>query len=54
MLSNSHLRIQQEAIMQKENIQTEQAPAAIGPYVQAVRVGDLIYTVRFELNKVFC
>lgn len=30
--------------MQKENIHTEQAPAAIGPYVQAVRVGDLIYT----------
>jgi 2-iminobutanoate/2-iminopropanoate deaminase len=30
--------------MQKENIHTEQAPAAIGPYVQAVKVGDLIYT----------
>lgn len=30
--------------MQKENIHTEQAPAAIGPYVQAVRVGELIYT----------
>jgi 2-iminobutanoate/2-iminopropanoate deaminase len=30
--------------MHKENIHTDQAPAAIGPYVQAVRVGDLIYT----------
>jgi len=30
--------------MQKETIHTEQAPAAIGPYAQAVRVGDLIYT----------
>jgi len=30
--------------MQKENIHTDQAPGAIGPYVQAVRVGDLIYT----------
>jgi 2-iminobutanoate/2-iminopropanoate deaminase len=30
--------------MQKENIHTNQAPAAIGPYTQAVRVGDLIYT----------
>jgi 2-iminobutanoate/2-iminopropanoate deaminase len=30
--------------MPKENIHTDQAPAAIGPYVQAVRIGDLIYT----------
>ena len=30
--------------MQKETIHTDQAPAAIGPYVQATRVGDLIYT----------
>ena len=30
--------------MQKENIHTDQAPGAIGPYVQAVRVGELIYT----------
>ena len=30
--------------MPKESIHTDQAPAAIGPYVQAVRVGDLIYT----------
>ena len=30
--------------MQKETIHTKQAPAAIGPYVQAVRVGELIYT----------
>ena len=28
----------------KEIIATEQAPAAVGPYSQAVRVGDLIYT----------
>ena len=30
--------------MTKETIHTDQAPAAIGPYVQAVCVGDLIYT----------
>jgi 2-iminobutanoate/2-iminopropanoate deaminase len=30
--------------MQKEIIHTDLAPKAIGPYVQAVRVGDLIYT----------
>ena len=30
--------------MAKETIHTDQAPAAIGPYVQAVRVGGLIYT----------
>lgn len=30
--------------MHREKIHTDQAPAAIGPYVQAVRVGDLIYT----------
>jgi 2-iminobutanoate/2-iminopropanoate deaminase len=30
--------------MRKENIHTDQAPGAIGPYVQAVRVGELIYT----------
>jgi 2-iminobutanoate/2-iminopropanoate deaminase len=28
----------------KEIIATEKAPAAVGPYSQAVRVGDLIYT----------
>ena len=28
----------------KQVISTENAPAAIGPYSQAVRVGDLIYT----------
>jgi 2-iminobutanoate/2-iminopropanoate deaminase len=28
----------------KEIISTEGAPAAVGPYSQAVRVGDLIYT----------
>ena len=27
-----------------EKIATEQAPAAIGPYSQAVRVGNLVYT----------
>lgn len=30
--------------MQKEKIHTHQAPDAIGPYVQAVRVGNLVYT----------
>ena len=30
--------------MTKRTIQTEQAPAAIGPYSQAIRVGDFLYT----------
>ncbi|MBV51463.1 MAG: reactive intermediate/imine deaminase [Nitrospinae bacterium] len=30
--------------MKKRVIQTDQAPAAIGPYSQAVRVGDFLYT----------
>jgi len=30
--------------MNKEVIATDKAPAAVGPYSQAVRVGDLIFT----------
>ena len=30
--------------MQKEIINTPNAPAAIGPYVQATRLGDLVFT----------
>jgi len=30
--------------MNKEIIQTEHAPAAVGPYSQAVRVGQFVYT----------
>jgi 2-iminobutanoate/2-iminopropanoate deaminase len=30
--------------MNRQVISTNQAPAAVGPYSQAVRVGDLIYT----------
>jgi 2-iminobutanoate/2-iminopropanoate deaminase len=30
--------------MEKTVISTKEAPAAVGPYSQAVRVGDLIYT----------
>jgi 2-iminobutanoate/2-iminopropanoate deaminase len=30
--------------MDKKNIHTSQAPAAIGPYSQAVQVGEFIYT----------
>lgn len=30
--------------MTKQIISTEKAPAAVGPYSQAVRAGDLIYT----------
>ena len=30
--------------MKKKIIQTDKAPAAVGPYSQAVRVGKLIYT----------
>ena len=29
--------------MQRETIQTDRAPAAIGPYSQAIRVGDTVY-----------
>jgi len=30
--------------MEKQIISTEKAPAALGPYSQAVRVGNLLYT----------
>jgi 2-iminobutanoate/2-iminopropanoate deaminase len=30
--------------MKKHIVQTDQAPAAIGPYSQAIRIGDLLYT----------
>jgi 2-iminobutanoate/2-iminopropanoate deaminase len=30
--------------MQKERITTENAPAAVGPYSQGIRAGDLIFT----------
>jgi 2-iminobutanoate/2-iminopropanoate deaminase len=30
--------------MSKEIISTENAPAAVGPYSQAVRIGNLVYT----------
>ncbi len=30
--------------MSKEIVATDKAPAAVGPYSQAVRIGDLIYT----------
>ncbi len=30
--------------MKKRIIHTDQAPAAVGPYSQAVRVGELVYT----------
>ena len=30
--------------MQKERIATEKAPAAVGPYSQGMRAGDLIFT----------
>lgn len=30
--------------MQRTIVSTEEAPAAVGPYSQAVRVGDLVYT----------
>ena len=28
----------------RQTIQTDRAPAAIGPYVQAVRIGELVFT----------
>ena len=30
--------------MQKKSIKTTEAPEAIGPYSQAIRVGDFLYT----------
>ncbi len=30
--------------MERERIQTEQAPAAIGPYSQAIRSGQMVFT----------
>lgn len=30
--------------MEKQRIHTENAPAAVGPYSQAIRAGDLIFT----------
>ena len=30
--------------MEKKKVQTTQAPSAIGPYSQAIRVGDFLYT----------
>jgi len=30
--------------MKKKQIQTTQAPSAIGPYSQAIRIGDFLYT----------
>jgi len=42
-----------EIIMKKKIIQTDNAPAAVGPYSQAVRVGKLIYTAgQIPLNPV--
>ena len=34
----------QVKIMEKKIISTDKAPAAIGPYSQAVKAGDIIYT----------
>jgi 2-iminobutanoate/2-iminopropanoate deaminase len=30
--------------MRHRPVQTDRAPAAIGPYSQAVRIGDLVFT----------
>ena len=30
--------------MEKKPIQTSEAPSAIGPYSQAIRIGDFLYT----------
>ncbi len=30
--------------MEKKSIQTSEAPSAIGPYSQAIRIGDFLYT----------
>jgi 2-iminobutanoate/2-iminopropanoate deaminase len=43
LLSESRTNRVEEIDMLKKQIQTNAAPAAIGPYSQAVRVGDLIF-----------
>ena len=35
---------QKEIFMQREIIHTDHAPAAVGPYSQAVKIGNLVYT----------
>ncbi|MCX7977953.1 MAG: RidA family protein [Bdellovibrionaceae bacterium] len=45
--------------MRKEIIQTPKAPAAVGPYSQAVRIGDFLFcsgqiAIRPETNEVLC
>jgi 2-iminobutanoate/2-iminopropanoate deaminase len=44
MRHNDVKNIQVRFTMVKERISTKSAPAAIGPYSQAVRVGDFVYT----------
>jgi 2-iminobutanoate/2-iminopropanoate deaminase len=38
------LSIQKEASVSKQILATDKAPAAVGPYSQGVRVGDLVFT----------
>ena len=39
--------------MEKKQIQTSQAPSAIGPYSQAIRIGEFLYTSgQIALNPV--
>ena len=33
-----------KSVMEKKPIQTSAAPSAIGPYSQAIRIGDFLYT----------
>jgi len=35
--------VEKEALLSKQAIQTAAAPAAIGPYSQAIRAGDTVY-----------
>lgn len=33
-----------QSVMEKRSVQTDKAPAAIGPYSQAIAIGQLVYT----------
>jgi 2-iminobutanoate/2-iminopropanoate deaminase len=48
----THHHSGKDNLMKREIISTSQAPAAVGPYSQAVRVGNLVYTAgQIPLNR---
>ena len=41
--TGAHAPIECQAMSHHESVSTDSAPAAIGPYSQGMRVGDLLY-----------